>query len=925
MSTGDPRAPSVTLGATPAEIREIEDEYEILAELGRGGMAVVYLARDRQLGRDVAIKVIHAAAAANEAAIARLLSEARTVAQLQHPNVVAIHAVKRLSAQGLALVMQYVPGRVLERAMREDGLFSSERTESVLSDIAAALAYAHARGVVHRDVKPGNIFLNDETGRALLSDFGIALSAEMGRQQASDLIVGTPAYMSPEQIDGVALDGRSDVFSLGIVGYEMLAGQRSWIDETPSDVMYRQKFEELPPIASLRPDLDDRLVGVIDRALTKRRDDRWPSAAAFLSALTEDEWTPSARATASSSSGGSAPDTAQSVMPLPPPSTAARDGLQTRHYRRDAGGSSPAFADELPPLWSSRVERRPMTRTLAVAIPIIVVGALTAFAAFAPRDVVDRYLPMFATAPSADTTHHAAAHSPLPAAPAPTAVEILRRARDSTARASLDSVANRELALVNDSLDRADAQKNPNKNAATPSAAPPGAPGARGPTDKSSAARTPSGTPSNTTGASQSAAGTIGSAFTGAKPPGAPGAPGAAPPSTSQSPPSQTPPSAPAVPTPAAASSTLAAEPAAPALRAPIHPPSAPTIVAGGTHTCELSSDGTALCWGGNDRGQLGTGSDGRAGRPTRVAGAPSFDEISAGLTHTCGVTRTGAVYCWGANDYGQLGDSSITTRMAPAHAAFGHSYRYVAVGASHSCGLTVGGDVYCWGRNLYGQLGNGSVGDATSPVRVASGVQFVALAVGWNHSCALSLTGQAFCWGQNASGQLGDGTTIVHTAPTAVSGSDVNAFRAIAAGGSHTCALGTDGLAYCWGHNNYGQLGVGDTQEHLTPTRITSSVPFVTITAGGVHSCALTRAGEAFCWGRNSYGQLGDGTTTDHSTPVRVLGGQIFTSIHAAGSHTCARASTGGTYCWGYNSDGQLGDGTTLHHAEPTLVPAAQ
>jgi len=249
VSTGDPRAPSVTLGATPAEIREIEDEYEILAELGRGGMAVVYLARDRQLGRDVAIKVIHAAAAANEAAIARLLSEARTVAQLQHPNVVAIHAVKRLSAQGLALVMQYVPGRVLERAMREDGLFSSERTESVLSDIAAALAYAHARGVVHRDVKPGNIFLNDETGRALLSDFGIALSAEMGRQQASDLIVGTPAYMSPEQIAGVALAGRSDVFSLGIVGYAMLAGQRSWIDEPPSDCMYRQKFDELPPIA----------------------------------------------------------------------------------------------------------------------------------------------------------------------------------------------------------------------------------------------------------------------------------------------------------------------------------------------------------------------------------------------------------------------------------------------------------------------------------------------------------------------------------------------------------------------------------------------------------------------------------------------------------------------------------------------------
>ena len=148
-------------GATLPEVRELEAEYEILAELGRGGMSVVYLARDRELGRDVAIKVIHAAMGVDEVVVARQLAEARTVAQLQHPNVVAIHAVKRLSTRGLALVMQYVPGRSLGRAIHEDGRFTPERAEAVLSDIAAALAYAHARGVVHRDVKPENIFLND--------------------------------------------------------------------------------------------------------------------------------------------------------------------------------------------------------------------------------------------------------------------------------------------------------------------------------------------------------------------------------------------------------------------------------------------------------------------------------------------------------------------------------------------------------------------------------------------------------------------------------------------------------------------------------------------------------------------------------------------------------------------------------------------
>src|SRR5579862_2169659 len=139
--------------------------------------------------------------------------------------------------------MQYIPGRPLERAMREDGAFPPERAEAILVDITAALAYAHARGVVHRDIKPDNIFLNDETGRALVSDFGIALSAEQGGQQPNDMIVGTPAYMSPEQIDGVELDGRSDVFSLGLIGYEMLTGVRPWVDEDISDIMYRQKFE----------------------------------------------------------------------------------------------------------------------------------------------------------------------------------------------------------------------------------------------------------------------------------------------------------------------------------------------------------------------------------------------------------------------------------------------------------------------------------------------------------------------------------------------------------------------------------------------------------------------------------------------------------------------------------------------------------
>ncbi len=884
VTTGGPRLTTVARDATPGELRELESEYEILAELGRGGMAVVYLARDRQLGREVAIKVIHAAAGADESAIARLLSEARTVAQLQHPNVVTIHAVKRLSTHGLALVMQYVPGRSLERAMREDGAFDPDRAESVLTDIAAALAYAHARGVVHRDVKPDNIFLNDETGRALLSDFGIALSAEMGRQEPSaDLIVGTPAYMSPEQIDGAVLDGRSDLYSLGVVGYEMLAGVRAWIDETPSDVMYRQKFEPLPPLAPLRPDISDRLVGVIERALAKDRDERWPSAAAFLNGLTEDEWTPTVRPTPAVGGRAVGPGAPPGPAHSPLPSAPVYDAVQTKLYRREASSVITPQSGELSPLWST--PERP-THRMGLIVAVAVAIALVAVAAFTPRGLLEYYIPALAVSHGDSALRDSVAGA---------SVAARHGVPESTAAAAppLDTSATRELAIVRDSLAHVDSVA----AAAKPPTAPPHpvpVPAAH------TTASTTAGPPPASTGPSPKPAPT--------------------PPPQTVAQPTAPPPSAP----PAAGPPPTGPPPGATGLRAPIHPPGAPSVVAGGTHTCALSADGTASCWGGNDRGQLGTGGGARAGAPTRVPGTTAFEQISAGLTHTCGVTRGGAVYCWGANDYGQLGDSTLATHLTPERTALGHSYRLVESGTSHTCGLTVGGDVYCWGRNLYGQLGNGSVGDAASPVRVVSSTPFVALSVGWNHSCALDVTGDAYCWGQNATGQLGDGTTNVRTAPAAVTGGDAMVFRAIAAGGSHTCALTPDGQAYCWGRNNYGQLGTGDAQDHAMPTKVQSPVPFIAITAGGVHTCGITRAGEAYCWGRNSYGQVGDGTMSDRPAPVAVKGGQVFTSIHASGSHTCGRASTGGMYCWGYNSDGQLGDGTTTHRSAPVLVPAS-
>ena len=276
-------------GATAHAIPSLGEEYTLLGELGRGGSAIVYWARDRALLRDVAIKVVRPRfAGSDDEAIARLEREARTVARLQHPNIVTVHAVRRLDDGGVALVMQLVPGRTLKQAIQEDGPFDAERAERVLRDIAEALAFAHAHGVVHRDVKPENVFLDSSTGRAMLSDFGIAHSKEFDvRLTMTGAAIGTPAYMAPEQIDGGPANARSDLYSLGLVAWEMLTGVRPWADEALYTVIYKQKHEELPAIDALRPgQVPPRLQYIVERMLQKKPAARWAGADGLLVALT---------------------------------------------------------------------------------------------------------------------------------------------------------------------------------------------------------------------------------------------------------------------------------------------------------------------------------------------------------------------------------------------------------------------------------------------------------------------------------------------------------------------------------------------------------------------------------------------------------------------------------------------------------------
>jgi len=271
----------------PSDLRTLESEYELIRELGQGGMAAVYLARHRATGRLVAIKAVRARYLDDPDALRRFAREARTVAELDHPNIVRTEAIEQIDDRAVAIILEHVAGGTVRDRLREFGSLGAEEAESILRDVANALAYAHRHGIVHRDVKPENIFLDATRRRALLSDFGIARKIDPDASiTLLGAALGTPQYMSPEQIDGEQVDGRSDIYSLGVVGWELLTGRRPWAGESLYGVIYKQKHEDLPRITSVRPRVPANLLFAIEGALVKDRERRWQSIDEFLDRLT---------------------------------------------------------------------------------------------------------------------------------------------------------------------------------------------------------------------------------------------------------------------------------------------------------------------------------------------------------------------------------------------------------------------------------------------------------------------------------------------------------------------------------------------------------------------------------------------------------------------------------------------------------------
>ena len=258
-------------------------EYDILAELGRGGMATVFLAHDIALDRRVAVKVVAPHLFEGEGMVERFKLEARTAAQLSHPHIIPIYAVRE-SAATIFFVMKFIEGRPLDSIIKKLGPLPIPMVKDTLTRIGGALGYAHRRDVVHRDVKPGNIMI-DEEGSPIMTDFGIAKVAQAKGLTATGAAIGTPSYMSPEQCEGRDVTGASDQYSLGIVAFEMLTGRLPFTGDSAFKVMYKHCQDPLPSLEDFRPDCPPDLRETVSRMVAKDPADRWPSLEAAVQKL----------------------------------------------------------------------------------------------------------------------------------------------------------------------------------------------------------------------------------------------------------------------------------------------------------------------------------------------------------------------------------------------------------------------------------------------------------------------------------------------------------------------------------------------------------------------------------------------------------------------------------------------------------------
>jgi len=310
--------------------QELTEEYDILEELGRGGMAIVFKAKEKQLDREVAIKVLPFSLAFDKEFVERFQREARTSAKLEHPNIIPIYRVGK-SGRIIYFVMKFLRGKPLSSVLATRGSLPPAEIKKILAEVGRALAYAHKKEIVHRDIKPDNIMF-DEHGHAVVTDFGIAKAASGGKLTGTGMSIGTPHYMSPEQAKAQPLDGRSDIYSLGVVAYQCLTGGVPFDGEDSFSIGYKHIMEEIPtpPLENLEK---RQLFEIVRKMMAKTPAQRFQNADEMVSVL---------------ESGRSVSFTTDATMAMPSLTGARLASVPPTPLPRATGTRPPEMADEAP-------------------------------------------------------------------------------------------------------------------------------------------------------------------------------------------------------------------------------------------------------------------------------------------------------------------------------------------------------------------------------------------------------------------------------------------------------------------------------------------------------------------------------------------------------------------------------------------------
>jgi alpha-tubulin suppressor-like RCC1 family protein len=376
-------------------------------------------------------------------------------------------------------------------------------------------------------------------------------------------------------------------------------------------------------------------------------------------------------------------------------------------------------------------------------------------------------------------------------------------------------------------------------------------------------------------------------------------------------------------------------------------------ITAGSSHACAITTDKDVFCWGSNGTGELGNNSSSVNMSTTPMAvytggalNGKKVEMISAGYNHTCVITTDELAYCWGYNAHGELGNNSTTNSFEPVAvdmtgALKGKKIRSISAGGDHTCAMTVDAMAYCWGNNYSGQLGDNTTTDRHTPVAVYTGGllndRYIdSISAGGAHSCVVVANQyRIYCWGENTQGQLGNGLKTNSSVAVAVGTGGVlykKIMTVVASGNYTTCAKDADGYLYCWGFGASGEMGNGTSEDqNLTPLAVTvagvnKDDKAAYLEAGFAHICEHTNSGRIYCWGYNGQGALGiNSTELSVSTPTLIAdtgaAGDAYRQVAAGAYFSCMVESNSRVYCWGSNQQGQLGNGTTTRSLVPVPV----